>query len=100
MKYSVSILSEAQNDIDTTFVWYELKQQGLGKLYFQVIDKSIQFISNHPFSSQVVFKGIRRLVIKKFPYGIYYKVSANKSEIQIIAVIHFQRNSRIIRKHF
>ena len=71
MKFSISILSEAQNDIDTIFAWYELKQQGLGNLFFQVIDKSIQFISNHPFSCQEVFKETRRLVIKKFPYGIY-----------------------------
>lgn len=55
MKFSISILSEAQNDIDTIFAWYELKQQGLGNLFIQVIDKSIQFISNHPFSCQEVF---------------------------------------------
>ena len=98
MKYSISILSEAQIDIDTTVAWYELKQQGLGYLYFTVIDKSIQLIARHPFASQEIYKGLRRLVIKKFPYGIYYKIVPNKLEIQIIAIIHFRRNTKIIRR--
>lgn len=98
MKYTISILSEAQIDIDMTVLWYELKLQGLGDTYFQVLDKSIQFISSHPYASQEIYKGIRRLVIKKFPYGVYYKILPNKSEIQIIAVIHFNRNAKTIRK--
>jgi toxin ParE1/3/4 len=97
MTYTVSILAEAESDIDIAFVWYELKQPELGDLYFKIIDKSVQFISNNPFACQEVFKGIRRMVIKKFPYGIYYKVIPNKIVIQIIGVIHFQRGSKVIR---
>ncbi len=49
MKYTVSILAEAESDINIAFVWCEMKQQGLGDLYFKVIDQSVQFISNNPF---------------------------------------------------
>jgi hypothetical protein len=38
------------------------------------------------------------MIMKKFPYGIYYKIIPATMEIQIIGVIHFQRNLKIIRK--
>lgn len=49
-------------------------------------------------SSSEIYKGIRRFVIKKFPYGVYYKVNVENKEIQIIGVIHFKRSSKILRK--
>jgi hypothetical protein len=51
MKYTVSILSEAESDIDIAFVWYELKQKGLGDRYFKILDQSVQFISSNPYAS-------------------------------------------------
>jgi len=98
MKYTVSILSEAESDIDIAFVWYELKQKGLGDRYFKILDKSVQFISGNPYAFEEVLKGTRRMIMKKFPYGIYYKIIPTTMEIQIIGVIHFQRNLKIIRK--
>jgi len=98
MKHTVSILSEAESDIDIAFVWYEMKQQGLGDRYFKILDKSVQFISSNPYACEEVYKGVGRMVIKKFPYGIYYKVIPIKMEIQIIGVIHFQRSIKVIRK--
>ena len=98
MKYHVSILSEAETDIDDAYIWYELKQMNLGNKFFKKVEESIQFISNNPFCCEDIYKGIKRFIIKKFPYGIYYKVNIENKEIRIIAVIHFKRSPRIIRK--
>lgn len=98
MTYSVSILSEAENDIDNAYIWYELRQIDLGTRFYKSVEESIQFISNNPNSCEEIYKGIRRFVIKKFPYGIYYKVIFDTLEIQIIGVIHFKRSSKSIRK--
>ena len=48
MKYNVLILSEAELDIDDAFVWYELHQIGLGKRFYESVDKSVRFISESP----------------------------------------------------
>ena len=34
MIYTVSILSEAEYDIDKAYIWYELRQLGLGDKFF------------------------------------------------------------------
>ena len=98
MKYNVSILSEAEVDIDNAYIWYELRQINLGNKFYKEVEESVQFISNNPYSCKDIYKGIRRFIIKKFPYGIYYKVNFEYKEIQIIGVIHFRRSSRIIKK--
>ena len=97
MIYTVSILSEAEADIDNAFIWYEIAQMGLGKDFFATVNKSVHSISNNPYSCSEIYKGIRRFVIKKFPYGIYYKVNFVEKEIQIIGIIHFKRSMRILK---
>lgn len=98
MKYTVSILSEARADIDLAFTWYELKQKGLGDIFFRILNQSVLIISRNPNSFEEIYKGVRRMVIRKFPYGIYYRINLEISEIQIIGVIHFHRNTRVIQK--
>jgi toxin ParE1/3/4 len=98
MKYSVSILSDAEQDINNAFVWYEMQQIGLGISFYKTLDHSVSFISNNPLSCSIIYINIRRFVIKKFPFGIYYKVNPTKKEIQIIGVFNFKRSSKVLRK--
>ena len=97
MSYTVSILSEAEVDIDDAYIWYESKQINLGNKFFENLAHSINYISKTPGACQEIYKETRRFVIKKFPYGIYYKVNFEQKEIQIIGVVHFKRNSQLIK---
>lgn len=38
IKYNVSILSEADVDIDNAYIWYELKQINLGNKFFKKVN--------------------------------------------------------------
>jgi len=38
MTYSVSILSEAENDIDNAYIWYELRQIDLWTRFYKSVD--------------------------------------------------------------
>lgn len=98
MIYTVSILSEAEYDIDKAYIWYELRQLGLGDKFFNSVNKSIHIIVNNPLGSEKIYRGIRRFVIKRFPFGVYYRVNSDINEIQIVGVIHFMRNQRTIKK--
>ena len=98
MNYKSVILTDAELDIDDAFMWYEMNQIGLGTKFYASVDKSIHFISQRPFICPEIYKGLRRFVIKKFPYGVYYHVNLEKKEIQIVGVIHFKRNLKILRK--
>ncbi len=92
MKFSIPVSSEAEIDIDTAYIWYEIRQTSLGDMFYDSVNESVQFILKNPFSYEEIYKGIRRCVIKRFPYGIYYKILPDNSEIQILGVVHFKRN--------
>jgi plasmid stabilization system protein ParE len=98
MRYNVLILAEAEHDLDDAYIWYELNQNGLGKRFFQSVDESVKFLSEDPFVFAEIYDGLRRSLIKKFPYGIYYKVLLEMKEIQIVGVIHFGRDLKILKK--
>lgn len=97
MKFNVIFLSEAESDIDKAYIWYESKQLDLGYSFYKKIEEAVNYISNNPFVCEEVYKGIRRFVIKKFPYGLYFKINLESKDIQIIGVIHFKRSTRVIK---
>jgi len=91
MKYEISFLEDADLDIEETYIWYETLSLGLGKRFFDNIQNTIEYIITNPYMFQVVYKRIRRALVNKFPYGIYYIVENEK--VIIIGILHFHRHS-------
>jgi hypothetical protein len=89
MGYAVSILSEAEMELDEAYIWYESKQIDLGNKFFKVINDSVKYISSNPYACSEIYTGTRRFIVKKFPYGIYYKVNFALKEIRIVGILHF-----------
>ena len=95
MKYKIKVLSETINDIDEAFLWYELNQIGLGDKFIRSIDEAFETISINPSGYIRIYREIRRILLHKFPYGVYYLADIEKKEISVIGIIHFKRNPRI-----
>lgn len=96
MSYKIVLLKEAEYDLDDAFLWYEMQKPLLGTKFIEYIDKGFQFITFHPKASPEKIEFVRCHIIKKFPFGIYYKLNEEKKEIQIIAVLHFKRNQKML----
>lgn len=47
-------------------------------------------IRHQPRIYPEIYRGIRRSILRKFPYGILYRVS--ESDIQILSVFHLARD--------
>ncbi|HDY86961.1 MAG TPA: type II toxin-antitoxin system RelE/ParE family toxin [bacterium] len=92
MNYNVSISDDAENDLDESFIWYEIQRVGLGGLFFKSVNQSITIILKNPRAFQKVYKNIRKILTEKFPYCIYYYINENEKLIKIIAIIHSRRS--------
>ena len=95
MKYKVYFLDEAENDLDESYVWYEIQKINLGDEFIININQSVNNISENPFHCEEVYKNIRKKIVSKFPFLIYYYIEQEKKEIKIIAVLHAKRNPKI-----
>jgi len=80
---------EAEVEIFEGAVYYESEQSGLGIEFLSAIAKAKANISQLPAAWSEVDRGIRKFVMKEFPYNIYY--STNKERTIIIAVAHQKR---------
>ncbi len=90
MKYKLVIRSCAETDISTSVIWYEKKRKGLGKSFQKFLDATFRSIIINPESFPLVYKKIRRALIKKFPYSIFYCFDNNI--IIVLAVYHEKRD--------
>jgi plasmid stabilization system protein ParE len=73
---NVRILTSAQNDLAGGRAFYELQGEGLGDYFldsvFSDIDSLALYGGIHP-----KVMGHHRLLTKRFPYAVYYKMDAD-----------------------
>lgn len=85
----VAFLPLAQTELDDAFSWYEEQAVGLGYEFLDELDKSIRLIASFPNFHPLVDKKVRRCLINRFPYGLFFGVSADT--IIVVAVAHLKR---------
>lgn len=83
---------EAREELDEAYNWYEDQQAGLGEDFLDCVDEKINRILQMPESCAVVRKDVRRAVIRRFPYAIYYRIVVDR--IIVIAVLHGRTNPK------
>lgn len=85
----IEFLEIAETELDGAHLWYEAQQKSLGLQFLNEIDSSLGRIAAYPESFVSISNGIRRCLVKRFPYGILYGIDSNK--IIIVAVAHLHR---------
>lgn len=86
---SVIISPEAEADLTQAYQWYEEQVEGLGSEFLLCVEACIQSIARSPKIYQKVHKNIRRALVRRFPYGIFFIEEAN--HIRLVAVFHARR---------
>jgi len=90
--YTLSIRKEAEADVAEAYQYYESCRAGLGAEFISCIDEAISRIKNNPKQFRAVLNAVRRALVRKFTYGVYYTI--NKNEIIVLAVVHARRNPK------
>lgn len=85
---------QAFADIKEAAEWYETQCSGLGAEFVWEIDLAVKKVRDNPRFFPQVYRGIRRVLSKKFPYAIYYLL--NEREIRILAVLHQSRSDTTV----
>jgi hypothetical protein len=72
MNYVLEFRPEIREELDDVYNWYENQQLELGEDFLNCIDNMLDLIRQMPESYPVVYRDVRRAVVKRFPYAIYY----------------------------
>lgn len=83
----------AENDIQSAFEWYESQRPGLGDEFLTAIREKLEAIRSFPESGPVIYRDVRRAVVSRFPYLIFYVVRAMR--VSVLAILHHARNPAV-----
>ncbi|MCD4790241.1 MAG: type II toxin-antitoxin system RelE/ParE family toxin [Bacteroidales bacterium] len=94
--FEIELSNEAENDFGNAFSFYSLESTKIANSFFQQIDYGLTTISENPFYFQKAHKDIRRFVVRKFPFVIYYFVQ--DKNIKVVSIFHTSRNPQIWKR--
>ena len=88
--YQVVIRREAELDLRFAYEWYEEQIKGLGSEFLRSVEASIFSIQRSPELCSKIHKNIRRHLVRKFPYGVFYLIDEEK--VVVLGVFHVRRD--------
>jgi plasmid stabilization system protein ParE len=92
VSYRVVFRPQAQVELLEARDWYEARQEGLGVDFSAAVDATISNIRERPLAYPRVHNEIRRAVLQRFPYAVFFQLL--EDDIVILAMIHGRRHPR------
>ncbi len=91
------IRPEAEAEIVEAHNWYKLQAEGLSSEFLRAVDACLNSIEREPLAYPVVHKQVRRALLRKFPYGIFFvyeQMNEENERIVVLACFHARRDPK------
>jgi plasmid stabilization system protein ParE len=92
MSLPVVINPKAEADLAEASAWYNGERDGLGDEFLDCADEAFEQICAMPNASRKVYLDLRRKLIRRFPYAVFYRI--DNDQITVVAVYHCKRDPR------
>lgn len=86
----------AEEEMHTAAQYYEERQIGLGKSFLDEVLLTGRNITEHPEAWPVISGKIRRCLLRRFPFGMLFRVEAER--VYVLAIMHLRRKPYYWRK--
>jgi len=86
----------AELDIQRAYAKLEDNAEGRGDVLSQHLDEAFARIAANPLIAPLHYESYRRLILRKFPYGIFYVVESGR--IVIHALLDLRQDPERIRR--
>ena len=90
MSYTLLVRPEARADLLDVFHWYQAQRAGLGLDFKLCVDEVFSKLQKHPVIYKTIHLTIRRAIMKRFPFGVFYIIEGKK--VIVLAVLHARRD--------
>lgn len=85
--YEIEITPEAEHEISEIVQWYAAQDRQAAEVFKTTIFDSVDLISHSPLSwAQVSDDGVRRFVLPRYPYKLFFTVIGNTVKILAVAL--------------
>lgn len=90
---NIVLQPEAERDLRASFVWYEERQEGLGKQFLEEVDRVFSTISERPELFSPSHRATRRARLRRFPYSVIYRHS--ETTLIVVGVLHHSLDPKV-----
>lgn len=80
----------AQKQLLEAQIWYETRRAGLGAEFARSVEAAIARLACQPLAAPVVYESVHRVVLKRFPYSVFYLVEPQR--LVVLSCLHTRRN--------
>jgi plasmid stabilization system protein ParE len=80
------IAPAAARDIVGAYNWYENQQPGLGEQFRTELHVAFALVPQFSEAGPAVHRDLRRLLVRRFPYALYYRLT--DTDVVIRACLH------------
>jgi len=96
MSRRLVVRPDVEFDIEDSATWYDTQNDRLGDQFILEFETLLGRIVQNPEQYQIVESDVRKAMLKRFPYAIYYVVSDD--ELTILGCLHAHLHPRAWRK--
>ena len=90
MTLPVSFRPLAKDDVENAISWYGEERPALALVFAESLDVVVARISEAPLQFPAVYGEVRRALLGRFPYGVFFTVATDK--VHVLAVVHLHRH--------
>ncbi|MBY0528151.1 MAG: type II toxin-antitoxin system RelE/ParE family toxin [Gemmataceae bacterium] len=98
MRLPLILTLEAEADIAEAKAWYEKQRKGLQERFVLALETVFTHIARFPEASSEAHAGVRRTVVQRFTYAVYYCVDSHI--VAVIAVYRSDRDPKRLEQRF
>jgi toxin ParE1/3/4 len=95
-KRKISLSDDARLDLREAYDWYEAARPELGKRFVRHLADTLDAISERSSSFPIVYRTARRAIIRRFPYGLFFRDRG--THLEIFAIVDLRRHPRVWRR--
>ena len=88
--FKVIFTQAARTELIEAQDWYEAKATGVGRSFRHAISLLIERMSSNPLQFPIVFKNVRRALLRRFPYALFFVMGGET--LMVIACFHGSRD--------
>lgn len=96
MTLRVVVRPDAKRDIREARKWYRKISPLLADDFVAAVGEAINSATERPAAYQLVHRSFRRVILRRFPYSLFYDVMGDR--LVIVAVLHQARDPELLEE--
>ena len=100
MRLEPKLTAEAWADVRKAIVHYSLQHFDLGSEFLNEVERIVAHIQEAPLLSTLVDAPIRRALLHRFPFGVFYVAGDADVPDVIVAVMDLRQDPEVIRRAY